>query len=233
MHEDSRNPAATTTTADAQPSFFERLNPLNNIPALSQSPVSPSQQTILSLERTVSSIPRAVSNSSSSAEDGSGKVGACPVVHDKGKQKASNQDAEDDTSSSNWVYPSPQQFYNALMRKGKETPEESIDVMVQIHNFLNEKAWDEVRRWEDMRTPGERIELARFEGRPDDLSPKARFHLLLGSIFSNTYRYVHVCYSITVDIQLMSFMLLAAPHRHLIATTGMSAVHQTEHPNDT
>ncbi|KAK9898208.1 cytochrome c and c1 heme-lyase [Cystobasidium minutum MCA 4210] len=183
MHE-----VSTTTAAEpAQPSFFERLNPLNNIPALSQSPVSPSQQTYLSLERTVSSIPRAISTESSENKAASStSAGACPVVHDaKGKQKASNQD--DDASASNWVYPSPQQFYNALMRKGKDTPEESIDVMVQIHNFLNEKAWDEVRRWEDMRTPGERIELARFEGRPQDLSPKARFHLLLGSIFSNTY----------------------------------------------
>lgn len=76
------------------------------------------------------------------------------------------------------------------MRKGKDTPEESIDVMVQIHNFLNEKAWDEVRRWEDLRTPGEKIELSRFEGRPQDLSPKARFHLMLGKLFPNSYRWV-------------------------------------------
>lgn len=189
MHEkDGGSPAAAATSATsavAEPSFLERLNPLNNIPLLSQSPLSEAQQTALSLERTVSSIPRVISNSSD--EKGTSPAGACPVVHDtKGKQKAADQDAQ--ATNSNWVYPSPQQFYNALMRKGKETPEQSIDVMVQIHNFINEKAWDEVRRWEDMRTPGERIELARFEGRPQDLSPKARFHLLLGSIFSNTYR---------------------------------------------
>lgn len=182
MHqEDAGNQAAQANTARDEPTFLERLNPLNNIPLLSQAPVSPSQQTVLSLERTVSSIPRASSNSSS---DAASPAGACPVAHDsKGKQKAADQDEED-----KWVYPSPQQFYNALMRKGKDTPEQSIDVMVHIHNFLNERAWDEVRRWEDMRTPGERIELARFEGRPQDLSPKARFHLLLGNIFSNTYR---------------------------------------------
>jgi cytochrome c heme-lyase len=183
MHqEDAGNQAAATTTATHEPTFLERLNPLNNIPLLSQAPVSPSQQTVLSLERTVSSIPRASSNSSPDTSS----PGACPVAHDsKGKQKAADQDEDD-----KWVYPSPQQFYNALMRKGKDTPEQSIDVMVHIHNFLNERAWDEVRRWEDMRTPGERIELARFEGRPQDLSPKARFHLLLGNIFSNTYRWV-------------------------------------------
>lgn len=47
-----------------------------------------------------------------------------------------------------WEYPSPQQFYNALVRKGWETPEEHIETMVEIHNFLNEEAWEEVKKWE-------------------------------------------------------------------------------------
>jgi cytochrome c heme-lyase len=51
-------------------------------------------------------------------------------------------------SETNWEYPSPQQFYNALKRKGWETPEDKIDVMVDIHNFLNEGAWEEVMKWE-------------------------------------------------------------------------------------
>jgi len=49
---------------------------------------------------------------------------------------------------SNWDYPSPQQFYNALVRKGWETPEEHVETMVEIHNFLNEQAWNEVLKWE-------------------------------------------------------------------------------------
>jgi cytochrome c heme-lyase len=48
-----------------------------------------------------------------------------------------------------WEYPSPQQFYNALVRKGWETPENHIETMVEIHNFLNEQAWSEVVRWEE------------------------------------------------------------------------------------
>ncbi len=47
-----------------------------------------------------------------------------------------------------WEYPSPQQFYNALVRKGWETPEEHVETMVDIHNFLNEEAWQEVMKWE-------------------------------------------------------------------------------------
>jgi cytochrome c heme-lyase len=56
-----------------------------------------------------------------------------------------------DTGEAVWEYPSPQQFHNALLRKGMETEEEDVDMMVQIHNFLNERAWDEVLRWEKRR----------------------------------------------------------------------------------
>jgi cytochrome c heme-lyase len=52
-----------------------------------------------------------------------------------------------------WEYPSPQQFYNALVRKGWETPEESIQMVVDIHNWINEGGWDEIMRWE-RRMPG-------------------------------------------------------------------------------
>lgn len=51
-------------------------------------------------------------------------------------------------TSAKWEYPSPQQFYNALVRKGWETPEEHVETMVEIHNFLNEEAWEEVKKWE-------------------------------------------------------------------------------------
>lgn len=50
--------------------------------------------------------------------------------------------------SAKWEYPSPQQFYNALVRKGWQTPEEHVETMVEIHNFLNEEAWQEVLKWE-------------------------------------------------------------------------------------
>ncbi|EIM86676.1 cytochrome c and c1 heme-lyase [Stereum hirsutum FP-91666 SS1] len=79
-----------------------------------------------------------------------------------------------------WEYPSPQQFYNALVRKGWETPEEHVETMVNIHNFLNEMAWDEVKRWEKEACPDDKLQLVRFKGRPGELSPKARFWLFAG-----------------------------------------------------
>jgi len=92
----------------------------------------------------------------------------CPVDHAKvnplnqmpslAQEPAQNQSVPLPTSrtessiprdpSSKWEYPSPQQFYNALVRKGWETPEESVETMVEIHNFLNERAWLEVLKWE-------------------------------------------------------------------------------------
>lgn len=76
---------------------------------------------------------------------------------------------------SRWEYPSPQQFYNALVRKGWPVPEENVNSMVDIHNFLNEECWNEVLKWEKMHgsSCGDPY-LKKFCGRPQDFSPKAR-----------------------------------------------------------
>ncbi|KAJ2610888.1 holocytochrome c synthase [Coemansia sp. RSA 1365] len=74
-----------------------------------------------------------------------------------------------------WEYPSPQQFYNALARKQMPAPEKYMDVMVDIHNFLNEGAWDEVLKWEARHKDECKMpRLMRLQGRPRDLSPLAR-----------------------------------------------------------
>jgi len=84
-----------------------------------------------------------------------------------------------------WTYPSPQQFYNALARKGKldeDTAEEDMESVVALHNNMNEKTWAQVVEWE-LQTYGgkEKPKLLKFSGRPTDLSPKATLkHYLLG-----------------------------------------------------
>jgi cytochrome c heme-lyase len=92
-------------------------------------------------------------------------------------------------TSTTWTYPSPQQFYNALSRKGKlnsdpedDASEEDMASVVALHNNMNEKTWAKVVEWErqtfhENATP----KLLKFMGRPHDLSPKARFkHYVLG-----------------------------------------------------
>ncbi|KAI3622935.1 CYC3 [Malassezia furfur] len=163
----------------------EELNPLNNMPYLTQA-AAPAQKTKLSTERTVSSIPRAPT----SAGKGDSPYGApaqCPIPHDKRDAPPSQASAcpvQHDSGESqpgNWEYPSPQQFYNALVRKGWETPEESVDMMVLIHNFLNERAWQEVIEWEKLAgSDVSTLQLTRFQGRPGTLSPRARLFGWLG-----------------------------------------------------
>jgi cytochrome c heme-lyase len=121
----------------------DAINPLNQMPLLSHEK-APNQVIDLPTNRTASTIPRppasaslpsAASSSSAPLSDPSNPYNTSPNT--------------DDTKV--WEYPSPQQFYNALVRKGWETPEEHVETMVEIHNFLNEEAWDEVLGWEKKR----------------------------------------------------------------------------------
>ncbi len=56
-----------------------------------------------------------------------------------------------DTPNTRWEYPSPQQMYNAMLRKGyTDTPADAVESMVAVHNFLNEGAWEEIVTWEEI-----------------------------------------------------------------------------------
>lgn len=58
-------------------------------------------------------------------------------------------------SDSKWEYPSPQQMYNAMLRKGHtDTPQDAVESMVAVHNFLNEGAWQEIVGWERVFSEG-------------------------------------------------------------------------------
>ena len=116
---------------------------------------------------------------------------------------------------SNWEYPSPQQMYNAMLRKGYDKiPEDAVEAMVAVHNFLNEGAWQEIEGWErrfsgglskgwgacmqgeegyeqwteEQGGPGAgRPKLARFMGRPGDWTPKARMLGFLGGMWPSRF----------------------------------------------
>ena len=82
-----------------------------------------------------------------------------------------------------WTYPSPQMFYNALVRKNKaeDVDESDMDSVVMVHNAMNEDTWRRVAQWEKLHeyTKG-RPMLLRFRGRPDELSPLAFVRVMLG-----------------------------------------------------
>ncbi|QPG73791.1 holocytochrome c synthase [Brettanomyces nanus] len=89
-----------------------------------------------------------------------------------------------------WEYPSPQQMLNAMLRKGKgDVPEDSVETMVSIHNFLNEGAWGEILQWEQPYSEATKVEprLDRFTGRPDQMSPRAKLFSFLGKYFPSKF----------------------------------------------
>lgn len=69
------------------------------------------------------------------------------------------------------MYPSPQQFYHALLRRNKEAEAGTMDSVVFAHNVTNERSWQKVMEWERLH---EKVcadpSLIRFVGRSEDLS---------------------------------------------------------------
>lgn len=89
-----------------------------------------------------------------------------------------------------WEYPSPQQMFNAMIRKGKgDVPEDAVESMVSIHNFLNEGAWSQILEWEKPYTAKTNTEprLEKFTGIPDKMTPKAKIFTTLGKVFPSKF----------------------------------------------
>ena len=96
----------------------------------------------------------------------------------------------------NWVYPSEQMFWNAMLRKGwrwdsdkdtggdgKGISPEDMSNIIRIHNVNNELAWREVLKWEmalHLKECPTGPQLVRFGGRAKDYSPRARIRNWMG-----------------------------------------------------
>lgn len=78
------------------------------------------------------------------------------------------------SKSGNWIYPSPEMFYNAMKKKGYDHGREDAEIIVPIHNMINEQCWVEIMKWEKMHDCKQPM-LVSFCGKPKSLSPKARF----------------------------------------------------------
>lgn len=139
-------------------------HPMKSPASSSSSSTPPTGGYRLSTEREVSSIPRSPSSQYSHSSE----------------QAARPADGEEETG--NWVYPSEQQFFNAMMRKNHKPRAPDMRTIVPIHNAVNEKAWEEVLMWEAGKG-GDRcggIRLSSFVGRPKERSPKAWVKTMFG-----------------------------------------------------
>ncbi|THD26508.1 Cytochrome c heme lyase [Fasciola hepatica] len=91
-----------------------------------------------------------------------------------------------DSDQSKWVYPSPQMFWNAMLRKGWRWNDDDIsqtdmENIIRIHNVNNEIAWREILKWETLHakeclTP----KLLSFAGDAKKYSPRARIRNVMG-----------------------------------------------------
>nr|CDJ85193.1 Cytochrome c c1 haem-lyase domain containing protein [Haemonchus contortus] len=83
-----------------------------------------------------------------------------------------------------WTYPSPQMFWNAMLKKGwrwqdDQLTEKDMENIIRIHNANNEEAWREVLKWENLLHPEcAEPKLKSFKGDAKKISPRARFRKL-------------------------------------------------------
>lgn len=152
-----------------------KANPGKSSPFSAASADSPRRPTVrsetsLSSEREVSSIPRSFAQ----LHNPTPAQQAQPIPNRGG----------DDDRDGKWVYPSARQFYDAMKRKQHNPDVADMDVVVPIHNAVNEQAWRQILQWERMWThapPGqEDTKLISFKGRPKDLTWRAWFRGVAG-----------------------------------------------------
>ncbi|AMD20541.1 HDL203Wp [Eremothecium sinecaudum] len=140
------------------------INPLNNMPYSLDEVKQPGQKLDLSTSGTVSSIPKGTTDSQGNPEY--------------------------------WEFPSPQKMYNAMLRKGKidpntgeQIPEDAVESMVFVHNYLNEGCWEEILEWEKpyIEAANQAPKLWKFMGKPHQLTPRARCYHWLGMLFPSKF----------------------------------------------
>lgn len=132
---------------------------------------SPSQSA-LDQQREISTIPRSIQTQGKALN--AAERAALPSNAEK--------DTGHDEASGNWIYPSQEMFFNAMKRKGHEAQEKDMSSVVPIHNAVNERAWTEIKKWEE----GQGSEacggpkLVSFAGDSKALTPKARWNNFIG-----------------------------------------------------
>lgn len=115
--------------------------------------------------------------------DQSREVSTIPRAEITASSVPANNEAESGVSKSgNWVYPSEQMFFDAMKRKSYDPQAEDMRSIVPIHNAVNERAWAEIKNWEQGRG-SEKCggpKLVSFSGQSKALTPRARWNALLG-----------------------------------------------------
>ncbi|GJJ75355.1 cytochrome c heme-lyase [Entomortierella parvispora] len=170
------SPAPASASAASTEATELQIDPTNNMPATPDQFRIASQRRELNTEREVSSIPKAANAADPYGENKAAAAAAAP-------SSSSGAHAPDPDSDSDkvWIYPSEQMFFNAMKRKNWNPREEDMKFVVPIHNMVNEMAWKHILKWENqMENTCGGPKLVKFEGKPKEITPKARFRSWMG-----------------------------------------------------
>ncbi|GAA5968028.1 hypothetical protein JCM3765_003560 [Sporobolomyces pararoseus] len=200
-NQDAAPPSACPVDHDTRQEWLKdhQSSPSSSSPSPRTRPPPPEHR--LSEEREVSSIPRWLPPSStsnlpsesapSSASSSAVPPSACPAHDPNFNPSTTNTELNSAEkaaivpSETNWVYPSPSSFYRALSAKDRNPNPQDMDIVVPIHNAVNERVWQQVLDWERSAMglkEGEEtgVKLVSFMGRPKQMSPRARWKSLIG-----------------------------------------------------
>jgi cytochrome c heme-lyase len=132
----------------------------------------PSNTSGLDVQREISTIPRSLQTKGKPLN--AAERAAIP--------SNAERDTGHDEASGNWIYPSQEMFFNAMKRKGHDAQGQDMASVVPIHNAVNERAWSEIKKWEE----GQGSEacggpkLVSFAGDSKAITPKARWNNFIG-----------------------------------------------------
>ncbi|OTA55237.1 cytochrome c and c1 heme-lyase, partial [Hypoxylon sp. EC38] len=166
---------APTPTSSSWTSYIPRLpfwSSRSSSSSSSSTSTPRSQQPLSSLatDREISTIPRSSKPLAATASESS-------------RPANTEQETGADAASGNWIYPSEKMFFEAMKRKGHDPRAADMRTVVPIHNAVNERAWAEIKAWEEPYVRGTSCDgprLHSFSGLSTRMSPKARINTLLG-----------------------------------------------------
>lgn len=174
-------------------------HPISAGNATNEDKANPKLQRQLSNDREVSTIPRAYDGPTTPDTRSSipSPYAASPAASHATPSNAESETGHDEATG-NWIYPSERQFFEALIRKSNvpgstQSAKElatSVASIIPIHNAVNEKAWQEILKWEknspssdpgSSKCGGPRLYAFRGLGTESQfVSPRARLNGLMG-----------------------------------------------------
>ncbi|KAI1799186.1 cytochrome c and c1 heme-lyase [Daldinia bambusicola] len=164
-------------------SYLPRIPFFSSSLSSSSQPTPPPSHPSLDTSREISTIPRSSKPLSSSPPSSSSSPSSAAVSEPTHRPANTEQETGADAASGNWVYPSERMFFEAMKRKGHDPRAADMRAVVPIHNAVNERAWAEIKAWEEPYVKGTSCDgprLHSFAGLSTHMSPRARINTLLG-----------------------------------------------------